>query len=61
MKYHTLSGHFKMDILNKDLPVWQCSTVPKENGNRKNWSTKVLGCQIHQLWYNRCIETIGAD
>ena len=57
MKYHTLSGHFKMDILNKDLPMWQCSIIRKENGNRRNWSTKVLGCQINQLWYNNHIKS----
>jgi cell shape-determining protein MreC len=57
MKYHTLSGHFKIDILNKDLPVWQCSTNLKGNSHTENWSTKVLGCQINQLWYNIQIET----
>jgi len=60
MKENTLSGDFKLGILNKDLPalwdhVWGPSGI--YNSRPEQWNTKVLDCQINQLWYNRRIET----
>jgi len=60
MKENTLSGDFKLGILNKDLPaLWDHVWGPSGVYNRRpeQWNTKVLGCQIDQLWYNRRIET----
>ena len=60
MKENTLSGDFKLGILNKDLPaLWDHVWGPSGIYNRRpeQWSTKVLGCQIDQLWYNKRIET----
>lgn len=60
MKHHTLSGDFKIGILNKDLPaIWEHTWGPMGIYNRRpeQWSTKVLGCQINQLWYNIQTET----
>jgi len=60
MKENTLSGDFKLGILNKDLPaLWDHVWGPSGIYNRRpeQWNTKVLGCQIDQLWYNKRIET----
>jgi len=58
MKENTLSGDFKLGILNKDLPaIWDHNWGPGVFSRRPGqWSTKELGCQIHQLWYNRRIK-----
>ena len=60
MKENTLSADFKLGILNKDLPaLWDHVWGPGGIYNRRpeQWNTKVLGCQIDQLWYNKRIET----
>ena len=60
MKENTLSGDFKLGILNKDLPaIWDHPWGPMVIYNRRpeKWSTKVLGCQINQLWYNNPIKS----
>jgi len=59
MKENTLSADFKLGILNKDLPaLWDHVCGPSGIYNRRpeQWNTKVLGCQIDQLWYNKRIE-----
>jgi hypothetical protein len=59
MKENTLSGDFKLGTLNKDLPRFgdhPWGPMGIYNSRPEQWSTKELGCQIDQLWYNRRIK-----